>query len=68
MSPSFSSIISISIDEHATLSIITYRREKPRKMVDQEPEIREKPGTKEREHFKKARVASLGSEFMSNKE
>jgi len=48
MSPSFSSIISISIDEHSTLGIITYRREKPRKMVDQEPEIREKPGTKER--------------------
>lgn len=37
-------------------------------MVDEEPEIREKPGTKEREHFMKAKVASLGSEFMSNKD
>lgn len=63
MSPSLSSIIPVFLGEDASLSIITYKREKlKKKKKNREPKTKEKPGTKEREHFKKERVASLGSE------
>lgn len=62
MSPSLSSIIPVFLGEDASLSIITYKREKLKKKKNWEPKTKEKPGTKEREHFKKERVASLGSE------